>query len=304
MQQAAYLAISDELRARTHLTIARQLVHQAVGGAADGVNVQRLLHSDADELFEIAHHYVKSARLLCESRVDKQQQHAKAADRQPAKDCVRSVEDERWLASEVCLQAGHRAKKAGSYTGGLVFVRTAQYLCGVERPMTFDDNDESAASTSTSSNTSPSSHSHDACPADLNEQKLDDSTVQAAWATHYAHLLRLAMERAELEFSCAHYDQCAAEISFTLTKVTELLDRVKLYELLTLAYTAASKFDEGIAASRMALRELGVNLPLREKEMTDEQKATPPRCPSRSRTCNTCPPPRLSPVAYTTSWCD
>ena len=277
VQQAAYLAIPDELRIHTHLTIARQLVQKETGGLADsGSRMQRLLSSDADNLFEIAHHYVKGARLLCEGRVD-QQQLPVTAPQQSARDGASSVEDERWLASEVCLQAGHRAKKAGSYTSGLIFVRTAQYLCGVERPMTIDDDDdESSASTpssSASSTTSPLSHSHESCPADGNEQKLDDATVQAAWANHYSHMLRLAMERAELEFSCAHYEQCAAELHFTLTKVSEPLDRVRLYELLTLASTAASKFDEGIAASRTALRELGVHLPLRAKEMTDEQKA-------------------------------
>ena len=274
VQQAAYLAIPAELRAQTHLTIARQLVHKATGGVANGHTMRRLLNSEADDLFEVAHHYVKGARLLCEDGLNQQQGQSDVASLQPIKAGLSSVEDERWLASEVCLQAGHRAKKAGSYSSGLVFVRIAQYLCGVERPLTSDTSDESTASTPTSLDTSPSStHSRDSSAADTIEQKLDDGVVQAAWATRYSHVLRLALERAELEFSCAHYEQCAVELHFTLNKVSEPLDRVKLYELLTLAYTADSKFDEGIAASRTSLRQLGVHLPLREKEMTEEQRA-------------------------------
>ena len=63
------------------------------------------------------------------------------------------------------------------------------------------------------------------------------------------------------------------ELAFALTKSKVLLDRARVHQQLLNIHTSASRFAEAIANTRKALVELGQLLPLKEADMTDDQKA-------------------------------
>ena len=235
IQQGAYLAIPEAVRASTHLQIARLLLaaeerkekeeeqkggSQLTKGVAEGRS------------FEIANHFLKGAEVLRDAE---------------------TAEADVLLVSRFLANSAAAAKQAGSYQSGLGYAQCAQWLLGLEqhRP-TMGEN---------------------AVDGSSDETKLDDEHVRQRWSTSYTLCLQLASERGELEYLCGRLSAAESELHFALDKVSMQLDRVKLYQQLLSIYMAASRFPDAITISRKALAELGQYLPLREADMSDEQKA-------------------------------
>ena len=155
---------------------------------------------------------------------------------------------------QLLAQAAVMAKRAGSYQNGLIYARVSQYLIGVDpvNPLVTTDDESKRADA---------------------EQKLDDDTVHHRWEFAYPLSLLLATERGELEYLCGHMRLAERELEFALKKSEVLLDRAKVHQQLLNILTSASRFAEAISNTRQALIELGQCLPLRETDMSDEQRA-------------------------------
>ena len=245
IQQGAYLAIPDTVRGATHLQIARLLL-AAEEKRERGEEAEAGKRTD-----DVAQSQPKPKSSAAIGRSFEIANHfLKGADvlhtAQTADADVVSVAS--FLAS-----AATAAKQAGSYQSGLAYAQCAQWLLGLERmrPLT-----EVAV-----------------VDGDKDEVKLDDDGVQKRWSTRYALCLLLSSERGELEYLCGRLDGAERELHFALSKVEEQLDRVKLYQQLLAIYMAASRFADAVSICRKAVAELGQYLPLREADMTEEQKA-------------------------------
>ena len=221
IQQGAYLCIPPDARTSTHLRIARQLLHhETSAGQRDATSLPD------DAVFEIAGHYVKGL------------------------DAVADDEEERVSISEFCLQAARKAKAAGSYQNGLMYVKAAQRVVRMMEDEEEEDRDESSSSSS-----------------------------QRLWAEQYELLVSLAYERPELEFLNGDYAVCKRELEWALGRVTVEMDRVRLLELQVVMHTKQADYTQATLTGRRCLLELGLRLPLREVEMTDEEKATAQQLP-------------------------
>ena len=242
IQQGAYLAIPEAVRAATHLQIARLLRAAEEKKERDelseqeekGGSQQAKSTAAVGRSFEIANHFLKGAEVLC--------------------DAQSKAEADILSVSAFLADVAAAAKQAGSYQSGLAYAQCAQWLLGLERVR-------------------PMAETHVADDSS-EEAKLDDESVRERWSgSSYALCLQLASERGELEYLCGRLPTAEHELHFALNKVSKQLDRVKLYQQLLSIYMAASRFPDAISISRKALAELGQYLPLREADMTDEQKA-------------------------------
>jgi hypothetical protein len=151
----------------------------------------------------------------------------------------------------------------------LEYCRAAQTLLGVVRPTT----------SSTESNDSDDR-------GQVNTTS--DKACTAQWLSHYPLTLHLSSERGDLEYLCGHVQEADDELSFALSQVTDLSDRVRLYQQLLAIYSSASRFVDAIHLSRRALDELGQPLPLNPDEMTDEQKVKAASLPITTPTYAIC----------------
>ena len=226
-QQAAYLLLQQDERSVIHLRLARLLLGTDKGPVDDNL-------SD-DRCFDIANHYVKGVSALDGTR------------------------DELLTVCQFCLKVAKKATASGSYNDGLLLVKTAQHIIGIDNESEQGDTD--VLDLPTVLDTSPPS-----------DQKLIGNAVNTLWSRHYQLLFDLSMERALLEGYCGRFDLCQRELASALSHVTELLDRVKLFELITRTFTANAQFALAASTARRCLLELGQPIPLREDEMTSEEK--------------------------------
>ena len=244
IQQGAYLAIPEAVRAATHLQIAQLLLAAEEKREAEerekveekkdnerGSSQPTKSATAVGRSFEISNHFLKGAEVLRDS-------HTSAADLLPV--------------STFLADAAKAAKQAGSYQSGLAYTQCAQWLLGLEQVRPVGETSVVGSG---------------------DEVKLDDDNVKERWSNSYSLCLQLSSERGELEYMCGRMPAAEKELHFALNKVTAQLDRVKIYQQLLSIYMAASRFPDAISTSRQALAELGHHMPLRESDMTDEQKA-------------------------------
>jgi predicted ATPase/signal transduction histidine kinase/CheY-like chemotaxis protein len=203
--------------------------------AASGVEGEEAAAVMCDDLcWEIAHHYGEGLSAL-------------EAEGGEWRDSCEARRNELLSISAFCLEAAKRAKLRGAYEKGRLYIVTAQLVIGADKRSVLSIDSEGS--------------------------RYDDDNTRLLWIQHYPLLFSLSYERAELEFLRGSYAACKRELAFALRQDMELLDRVKLYELLVILYTNQSLFTEAIKTGRECLKELGVALPLREDEMSKEEKA-------------------------------
>ncbi|OUL26422.1 ATP-binding sensor histidine kinase [Nostoc sp. 106C] len=81
-----------------------------------------------------------------------------------------------------------------------------------------------------------------------------------SWQTHYDLTLNLYVEAAEAEYLNTNFQQSAALTEVTLQNATNLLDKVKVYELQIQFYFAQSQMSAAMDTGLSALEMLGVSL--------------------------------------------
>ena len=161
-------------------------------------------------------------------------------------EAVEGAEEVRVGVSDFCLQAARKAKAAGSYQNGLTYVKAAQRVICMDH-----DDDHPTLS----------------------------SPLIRLWETHYPLLMSLAYERPELEYLNGDYAACKRELEWALSRLTAEMDRARLLELMVLMYTKQADYPQAMLTGRRCLLELGLRLPLREVEMSEEEKARAKQLP-------------------------
>jgi len=88
-----------------------------------------------------------------------------------------------------------------------------------------------------------------------------DMLTEDCWQRHYELTLALDIETAEAAYLSGDFEQTERIAQTALQHVSDLLDRVKIYEIMTKAYIAQNKPKEAIKISLNVLKLLGISLP-------------------------------------------
>jgi predicted ATPase/GAF domain-containing protein len=94
------------------------------------------------------------------------------------------------------------------------------------------------------------------------------------WKSHYALALELHRQQAEVEYLLGNFEQSNQLVDTLLRKVTSLLDRVEILNLLILQYTLRTQYQEAIKIGKEALQLLGITFPDADLQAVFEQENT------------------------------
>jgi len=86
------------------------------------------------------------------------------------------------------------------------------------------------------------------------------------WESAYVLTLEYHMEHAEAAYLCGHYQEAYALCNAAFSHVRELLDRVRVCEVVILAYRSEGKNRDAVNCARAILEELGERYPARVRE--------------------------------------
>lgn len=89
-----------------------------------------------------------------------------------------------------------------------------------------------------------------------------DLLPEDAWQSHHHLGFHLGLELAQAEFLCAETDKAEARFDVLLTQARTELERADVYGAKVMLYAGVGKYREAVHTGRLALRRLGMHLPL------------------------------------------